>query len=54
VGDAIAYIDAMNLYHGIRAKYGRRYLWLDLYALVARLRQPDTLGSNGRSDRQLF
>jgi hypothetical protein len=43
VGDAIAYIDAMNLYHGIRAKYGRRYLWLDLYALAARLRQPDTI-----------
>lgn len=32
-----AYVDGFNLYHGLRAKYGRRYLWLDLEALVASL-----------------
>ena len=30
----IMYIDGMNLYHGLRAKYGHRYLWLDLEALA--------------------
>lgn len=30
----ITYIDGMNLYHGLRAKYGHRYLWLDLEALA--------------------
>ncbi len=35
--------NGMNLYHGIKAKYGRKYLWLDLFALVAQMRQPDTI-----------
>ena len=43
MGDAIAYIDAMNLYYGIKAKYGRKYLWLDLYALISRLRRSDNI-----------
>lgn len=38
-----AYIDGFNLYHGIKAKYGRRYLWLDLVALVEQLRPGDDL-----------
>jgi uncharacterized LabA/DUF88 family protein len=30
----VAYIDGFNLYHGLRSKFGRRYLWLDLEALM--------------------
>jgi uncharacterized LabA/DUF88 family protein len=37
VADVIAYIDGFNLYNGIRTKYGRRYLWLDLEALCRSL-----------------
>jgi hypothetical protein len=43
VGQAVVYVDGMNLYHGIKAKYGRKYLWLDLFAFAAQLRQPDTI-----------
>ncbi|HMG45784.1 MAG TPA: NYN domain-containing protein [Acidimicrobiales bacterium] len=32
-----AYIDGFNLYHGLRAKHERRYLWLDLQALCESL-----------------
>ena len=32
--EVLAYIDGFNLYHGLRAKHGRRYLWLDLEMLV--------------------
>lgn len=39
----IAYIDGFNLYHGLRQKWGRKYLWLDLVALVASLRPRDHL-----------
>ncbi|MFE7777420.1 NYN domain-containing protein [Streptomyces sp. NPDC057445] len=39
----IAYVDGFNLYYGMRAKYGHRYYWLDLAALVRRLRPSDTL-----------
>lgn len=35
-----AYIDGFNLYHGLREKYGRRYHWLDLEALVTKLLRP--------------
>lgn len=38
-----AYIDGFNLYHGLRARYQHRYLWLDLPALVRRLRPRDTI-----------
>ncbi len=37
----IAYVDGFNLYHGLRDKYRRRYLWLDLEHLVQRLRPND-------------
>ena len=37
----IAYIDGFNLYHGLRAKYQHRYLWLDLERLVQRIRPAD-------------
>lgn len=36
-----AYIDGFNLYHGLRAVYRHRYLWLDPVALVRRLRPHD-------------
>lgn len=35
-----AYVDGFNLYFGLKAKYGRKYLWLDLHALVASLLRP--------------
>lgn len=31
------YVDGFNLYFGLRAKYGRKYLWLDLQALAGSL-----------------
>lgn len=31
------YIDGFNLYFGLKAKYGRKYLWLDLQALSTSL-----------------
>jgi len=37
----IAYVDGFNLYHGLRAKYQHRYLWLDLERLVQRIRPAD-------------
>jgi hypothetical protein len=37
----VAYIDGFNLYYGLMRKYGRRYLWLDLLALVRQLRPGD-------------
>ncbi len=36
-----AYIDGFNLYFGLKAKYGRKYLWLNLQALSASLLRPD-------------
>jgi NYN domain-containing protein len=41
VASVIAYVDGFNLYHGLHAKYQRRYLWLDLEHLVQRLRPKD-------------
>ena len=35
---SVFYVDGFNLYHGLRSKYGRRYLWLDLQLLAAKLR----------------
>lgn len=43
MGQAVVYVDGMNLYFGLRNKYARRFLWLDLYALAQQLRQPDTI-----------
>lgn len=31
------YIDGFNLYHGLKSKHGRKYLWLDLEAVAERL-----------------
>jgi uncharacterized LabA/DUF88 family protein len=31
------YVDGFNLYHGLRAKHGRSYLWLDLRGVGTRL-----------------
>ncbi|MFI9388886.1 NYN domain-containing protein [Kutzneria sp. NPDC052558] len=39
----IAYIDGFNLYHGLRAKYRHRYLWLNLEHLIQRLRPNDEI-----------
>ena len=36
----VAYVDGFNLYHGLKARYGRRYHWLDLQALVRSLLRP--------------
>ena len=36
-----AYIDGFNLYYGIKNKYGRRHLWLDVVELVRQLRADD-------------
>jgi uncharacterized LabA/DUF88 family protein len=36
----VAYVDGFNLYHGLKAGYGRRYHWLDLQALVRDLLRP--------------
>ncbi len=41
MASVIAYVDGFNLYHGLRAKYGHRYLWLDMVKLVQRLRPRD-------------
>lgn len=39
------YIDGFNLYFGLKARNGRRYLWLDLQALALSLMRPgQTLG----------
>jgi uncharacterized LabA/DUF88 family protein len=36
----IVYVDGFNLYYGIRAKCGRKHLWLDIEALAQRLMRP--------------
>lgn len=35
------YIDGFNLYFGLRQRYDRKYLWLDLQTLAASLLQPN-------------
>lgn len=34
------YIDGFNLYHGLKSKHGRRFLWLDLEVVAQRLLRP--------------
>lgn len=34
------YVDGFNLYFGLKAKHGRKYLWLDLQALATSLLRP--------------
>jgi uncharacterized LabA/DUF88 family protein len=41
VGTVVAYIDGFNLYYGMKHKYERRYLWLDVVKLVQHLRPDD-------------
>jgi uncharacterized LabA/DUF88 family protein len=36
----IVYVDGLNLHHGLRQQYGRRYHWLDLEALAGRMLAP--------------
>lgn len=36
-----AYVDGFNLYFGLKDGYGRRYLWLDVQALMLSLLRPD-------------
>jgi uncharacterized LabA/DUF88 family protein len=43
VASVIAYIDGFNLYHGLRDRYRHKYLWLNLDALVRRLRPHDEI-----------
>lgn len=43
MASVIAYIDGFNLYHGLKDRFGHRYLWLDLVKLVSRLRPNDNL-----------
>lgn len=44
MGRVAVYVDGFNLYFGLRAKYNRKYLWLDLQALaVGLLRRGQTL-----------
>lgn len=45
MASVIAYVDGFNLYHGLHAKYQRRYLWLDLVQLVHRIRPNDRIVS---------
>jgi uncharacterized LabA/DUF88 family protein len=37
----MVFIDGFNLYHGLKQKHGRKYLWLDLEALATSLLKPD-------------
>ncbi|MET8156543.1 NYN domain-containing protein [Sphaerisporangium sp. NPDC005289] len=41
--DVVAYVDGFNLYHGLKSKYGRAYLWLDLVELVWEIRRDDVV-----------
>jgi len=43
VATVIAYVDGFNLYHGLHARYRRRYLWLDLEHLIHRIRPRDRI-----------
>jgi hypothetical protein len=43
VGEAVVYVDGWNLYYGLKSKYQRAYLWLDLYSLAQQLRRDDTI-----------
>jgi uncharacterized LabA/DUF88 family protein len=40
VSRVAVYVDGFNLYFGLKSKFGRRYLWLDLQALARSLLKP--------------
>ena len=37
----ICYIDGYNLYYGMRSKYGKKYIWLNVQALVENFLKPN-------------
>jgi uncharacterized LabA/DUF88 family protein len=39
-GRVVVYVDGFNLYNGLKDKHGRKYMWLDLERLAARLLLP--------------
>lgn len=41
MSNVVVYIDGFNLYNGLRDKYGKRFLWLDLETLCQSLLLPD-------------
>jgi hypothetical protein len=43
VATVAAYVDGFNLYYGIKNRYGRRHLWLDVVELVSQLRADDQI-----------
>lgn len=43
MADVVVYVDGFNLYNGLASRYGRAYLWLDLFALAQRIRQDDRI-----------
>lgn len=43
MASVIAYVDGFNLYHGVRAKYRHRFLWLDVAELARRIRPHDRI-----------
>ena len=38
--NVITYIDGFNLYHGLKSKYGRKFIWLNVEALSYNLLKP--------------
>jgi uncharacterized LabA/DUF88 family protein len=43
VATVTAYVDGFNLFYGIKNKFGRRYLWLDVVELVRQVRPGDDI-----------
>jgi hypothetical protein len=43
VAKVAAYIDGFNLYYGMKKKYGRKHLWLDVVELIRHLRPDDEI-----------
>jgi uncharacterized LabA/DUF88 family protein len=39
-----AYIDGFNLYYGMKSRFGRRYMWLDVVEMIRQLRPSDDVG----------
>jgi hypothetical protein len=42
-GTVAAYVDGFNLYYGMKSKYGRRHMWLDVVEMIRRLRPQDRI-----------
>jgi uncharacterized LabA/DUF88 family protein len=41
VATVAAYVDGFNLYYGMKSRYGRKYMWLDVVELVRQLRRDE-------------